>query len=140
MNCKQLFKLSDSPKARAVIVDAVMNAPIGHVVKVEPETRRLIQNAKFHAICGDVAEQALFMGKKLKPEQWKVLFISGHAIATGLGAEIVPGLEGEFVNIRESSAQMSVKRMASVIEYSLAWCAGNGIRLSADKRYRENAP
>jgi hypothetical protein len=78
------------------------------------------------------------MGKKLSLAQWKVLFISGHAVATGLGAEIVPGLEGEFVNIRESSAQMSVKRMASVIEYAIAWAVGNGVKLRADKRYWED--
>lgn len=34
-------------------------------------------------------------------------------------ADVLPGLEGEYVNIRESSAQMSVKRMASLIEYIL---------------------
>lgn len=136
MSEKQLFRLSGNPEVKFAAVNAVKNAPDGYIVKIEPETRRSAQNANFHALCGDVADQALFMGKKLKPEQWKVLFISGHAIATGLGAEMVPGLEGEFVNIRESSAQMSVKRMASVIEYTLAFCADNGVKIMADKRYQ----
>jgi hypothetical protein len=92
--------------------------------------RSLDQNAKFHAICSDVAKQAQYMGKRLTPAQWKVLFISGHAMATGIGAEVVPGLEGEFVNIRESSAKMSKCRMTSLIEYVMAWCAENSIEIN----------
>lgn len=103
------------------------------------EGRSPPQNAVFHAICGDVARQAQYMGKPRTPDQWKVLFISGHAIATGAGAEVVPGLEGEFLNIRESSAKMSKKRMNSLIEYTTAWCVGNGIRLSASGEQEENA-
>jgi len=99
--------------------------------------RSLPQNAIFHAICGDVSRQAMYMGKNHSPDQWKVLFISGHAIATGIGAEVVPGLEGEFLNIRESSARMSKKRMNSLIEYTTAWCVGNGIQLSASTEQEE---
>lgn len=100
------------------------------VVKIQPITRNLEQNAKFHAMCQDVANQAEFMGRKLTMEQWKVLFISGHAIATNQKADVVPGLEGEFVNIRESSAQMSVSRMASLIEYVTSWGVQNGVRFN----------
>ncbi|EGZ0353343.1 recombination protein NinB, partial [Escherichia coli] len=66
--------------------------------------------------------------------QWKVLLISGHAVATKQEADVFPGLEGEYVNIRESSAQMSVKRMASLIEYTTAWAIGHGVRFT-DRRY-----
>jgi hypothetical protein len=135
MSEKQLFRLTGSPLAKYAAVNAVKNAPDGFVVRVEPETRRLAQSAKFHALCGDVARQAKFMNRQLTPAQWKVLFISGHAVATGQGADMVPGLEGEYVNLRESSAQMSIKRMASVIEYVLHYCADNDIKLPADKRY-----
>ena len=93
-------------------------------------TRNLDQNAKFHAMCQDVANQSEFMGRKLSMEQWKVLFISGHAIATNQKADVVPGLEGEFVNIRESSAKMSVSRMASLIEYVTAYGVANGVKFN----------
>ena len=62
-----------------------------------------------------------------KPEEWKVLLVSGHTKATQGEVEFVPGLEGEFVNIRESTARMSVKRAASLLEYALAWCADHHI-------------
>ena len=100
------------------------------VIEIKLMTRNLEQNAKFHAMCGDFAKQATYMGRKLTLAQWKVLFISGHAIATGIGADVVPGIEGEFVNIRESSAQMSVKRMSSLIEYVHAYAAEQSIQLS----------
>jgi hypothetical protein len=38
---------------------------------------------------------------------------------------MVPGLEGEFVNLRESTAQMGIKRMISLIEYSQAYLDAN---------------
>ncbi|MCV5979385.1 recombination protein NinB, partial [Escherichia coli] len=40
----------------------------------------------------------------------------------------------EYVNIRESSAQMSVGRMASLIEYTTAWAIGQSVRFT-DRRY-----
>jgi hypothetical protein len=96
------------------------------MVEIREKTRNDEQNKRFHAMCGDVSAQLTYMGKKISPAAWKVLFISGHAIATGEGAEIVPGLEGEFCNIRESSAKMSVKRMASSVSYTHLTLPTNG--------------
>lgn len=112
---------------------------LGKPVRVEVgearNVRSLDQNAMFHAICGDIAKSGhLFIGKPRKPEVWKVLLISGHAAATAEGSEVVPGLEGEFVNIRESSALMSVRRAASLITYTLAYCDTNGIPLTETRK------
>ena len=123
---KRLFILAHDA-ARANALDCIRMAPNGYAVTVSEPTRNLDQNAKLHAVVADIAAQAKFMGRKLAAPQWKTLLISGHAIATGVGAEIVPGLEGEFVNIRESSAGMSVPRMASVIEYALAYGSQHGV-------------
>ena len=100
------------------------------IVDLRQETRSDDQNRKLHATFGEVAQQAEWMGKKLAPEQWKVLFVSGHSVATKQGAEMVPGLEGEFVNIRESTAHMSKARLSSLLEYVMAWCAENDVELS----------
>lgn len=99
------------------------------VVEIKPMTRSMEQNSRFHAMCSDVARQATYAGRKLSLEQWKVLFVSGHAIATKQGADMIPGIEGEFVNLRESTAAMTVARMASLIEYVQAWCAENGVMM-----------
>ena len=126
---KQVFCLVHD-QARTRAAQAVAKAPGGCVVTISEPTRTRKQNAKFHAICTDLARSgAQWAGKRRSAAEWKVLLVSGHSVATKEGAEIVPGLEGEFVNIRESTARMSVKRGASLIEYTLAWCASKGIEV-----------
>jgi hypothetical protein len=127
--------LNDATRVRAA--HALVDAPDGWSVAIKPATRSLAQNALLHALFSDLASRAKFHGRVLSAAQWKVLMISGHAVATGNGADIVPGIEGEFVNIRESSARMSIRRMNSLLEYVIAWCVDNDIRLPAGKGYEE---
>lgn len=109
-------------EARRRAMAAVADAPEGWQIKVTPPTRSLDQNAKFHALCSDLAGTP-WMGKPRSAAEWKVLLVSGHAVATKEAAEVVPGLEGEFVSIRESTASMSKARGASLIEYAQAFAA-----------------
>jgi len=130
---KRIFRLVH-PEARRRAMACVAEAPDGYVVTVQEPTRSTDQNAKFHALCGDIARSgAEWAGKPRTLQQWKVLLVSGHAVATKEGAEMVPGLEGEFVNLRESTAAMSKRRGASLIEYTLAFCALRGVRVYADE-------
>ncbi|MCP2041682.1 hypothetical protein L1281_002293 [Neisseria sp. HSC-16F19] len=96
-------------------------------IEVREKTRTDDQNAKLHAMLGDIAKQKTFNGRKLSIDQWKMVFVSGHKIATGEQAEMAIGLEGEVINLRESTAKMSVRRLASLIEYVDAWAADNGV-------------
>lgn len=125
---RQVFVLAHEA-ARRNAAQAVMQADPGMRVEIKPRTRSTDQNAKLHAIFANVARQAKWGGRTLTADQWKVLFISGHAMATKQGAYMVPGLESEFVNIRESSAAMSIARMNSLLEYVLAWCANNDVEV-----------
>ena len=80
---------------------------------------------------GDLSRSELtWAGKRRSTAQWKVLLVSGHAVATKEGAEMVPGIEGEFVNLRESTAAMTKKRGSSLIEYTVAFCATNGVHMA----------
>lgn len=99
------------------------------MVEIKEPTRSLEQSALLHALFGELSKKAKWQGEKLTPEQWKVLMISAHTIATGAPCKLTVGLEGEMVNLRESSAKMSVKRLSSLIEYIYAWCAMNEINL-----------
>jgi hypothetical protein len=108
----------------------------GRVMQGRPVTltlreakRTLDQNSKFHAICSDLAKSnVVWAGKRRTVDQWKQLLVSGHAVATQADAEIVPGLEGEFLNLRESTADMSKARKSSLIEYSVAFAAANVVQ------------
>ena len=127
---KQTFVMAHTI-ARQRAVQAVQQAPEGFVVTIAEPTRNADQNAKFHSICNDIAKSGMqWAGKKRTAAQWKVLLVSGHAVATKEDGEIVPGIEREFVSIRESTALMSVKRSASLITYALAFADMNGIELS----------
>ena len=120
MSDTRLFEITHD-RARSAIKAEVDAQPIGRWVKFMPATRSLKQNAQFHALCADAAKNLVYLGRRLTSQQWKTLFISGHSIATGLGADMIPGLESEYVNVRESSAEMGVGRMSSLIDYTSAW-------------------
>jgi hypothetical protein len=126
---RKQYILAHKP-ARMGAIQAVQDAPDGYVVEIKEPTRKLSQNAKFHAILTDISRQAQYMGKKRSVEFWKGLFVSGWQIATGEKPEIVPGLEGEFINIRESTTTMSVIKLSSVMEYVISWAIDNGVQLT----------
>ena len=126
---KQYFRLVHE-QARRHAAQACLSAPDGYTVSITPEKRSLDMNAKFHALCDDIARSgAQWAGKCRDASEWKVLLVSGHAVATREGCEIVPGIEHEFVNIRESTAAMTKARGSSLIEYTLAFCTVQGIRI-----------
>tara|TARA_B110000211_G_C14080853_1_gene554419 strand:- start:62 stop:466 length:405 start_codon:yes stop_codon:yes gene_type:complete len=129
---KRIIYLQDEAIRRRAM-SAIAECPLTWKVTIEPPKRSGEQNAKFHALCSDIARSgAQWAGKRRTASKWKVLLVSGHATATKEGSELVPGLEGEFVNIRESTAAMSKKRGSSLIEYTLAFCALKGIELAED--------
>ena len=123
---KQVFYLRHA-EARHRAGQAVKDAPDGYRVCVEPEPRSLEASAKFHAICDELAGHP-WAGKPRDASEWKVLLVSGHTAATKHAVEMVPGLENEFVNIRESTAHMNKQRMGSLLEYAQAYTASLGVR------------
>ena len=130
MSEKRTYKLV-SDQVRAHCIDEIARAPLGKVVIVQDPTRTLEANARLHAMLTDISRQAKYMGKPRSVEVWKGIFVSGWAIATGQSPEIIPGLENEFISIRESTATMSGKRLASVMEYVEAWAINEGVRFRA---------
>ena len=125
-----VFYLRDE-RVRDNLIDYIRKLPVNDalplVVKFSEADRTLAQNDLFHALCGDTAKQLQWAGKSRDLASWKVLYVSGHAIATGKPGEVVPGLEGEFCAIRESTAKMGIRRMTSLIEYSQAFAVQNGV-------------
>jgi hypothetical protein len=118
-----IFHLVDY-KTRQRASDYIFNAPSGNIVVVKEPTRTLEQNALCHSLIREIANSGLtWAGRTLSEDQWKVLLVSGHSIATGHEADIVPGIESELVNLRESTAKMSVQRLSSLISYIEAFKA-----------------
>ena len=123
---KKIYRLVH-PQARELAQEYIRNAPDGHIVTIAEPSRTLDQNALLHDILTSVSKQCDYLGKKRSVDFWRGLFVSGWEIASGRKPEIVPGLEGEFINIRRSTTQMSKRDFSSLCEYVYAWCAMNGI-------------
>lgn len=108
-------------------VGALLEAHDTVCIEVREKRRSDEQNALLHAMLTEVSRKLEFNGRKLSVDEWKLVFVSAHAIATGKPAEMVIGLEGEVINLRESTAQMGVSRLSSLIEYIHAYCADKGM-------------
>ena len=124
------FKLS--PHNRAAAVDAVKNAPDGHVVRIGPPNRSSDQNRIFHAIVDDFAKaMPEYHGVPMDAESWKsVLIVSFTKETAGGDIRLVPDLDGGgLVQIRESSARMSKARATALIDYAMAEAARLGVPL-----------
>jgi hypothetical protein len=112
------------PLARAAAIRRIHEAPDDYVVTIKAPTRTLEQNALLHAILSEIAGKEEYLGKPRSVDFWKGLFVSGWEIATGKKPQIVPGLEGEFINIRQSTTTMSKRQLTELVEYIEAWCSG----------------
>ncbi|MBP9714646.1 MAG: recombination protein NinB [Sterolibacterium sp.] len=114
---------------------AVDEAPDGFVAEIKERTRTADQNALLHALLQDIARHTEWAGKRRTLDDWKALMVSAHRVALQQAGDVVPGLEGEFVQLRKSTAAMGVKELASLIEYVPAWGVNAGVRFSASERW-----
>lgn len=119
------------PTARRLAVEAVQKAPDGYVVTVKEPTRNLLQNRALHGLLADIVKaKAKWAGRTWDIDSWRAIFASAHARASNLPVETIPGLEGEFVALRRSTARMSKSELSGLIDYISAWMAQNGVKFS----------
>lgn len=128
------------PATRREAVEAVSAVPAGWLVHLRPPMMNSGQRKRLNAICSDIAKSGTrWGGASRKPSEWRLLLVSAHATATAgenfgeFAAEVIYGLEGELVNLRETTAEMSRARGASLIEYATAWAVMRGIALNDGK-------
>lgn len=98
-------------------------------VEIKPLTRTLDQNAKFHAMIGDIAKQMAEAGSSWTVEDWKRLLIDQFAADTDrrIGS-VVPSLDGQrVVQLGLQSKRFSVEEASEFIEWLEAWAAQKGI-------------
>ena len=104
-----------------------MKAPWGTRVEWKASKRSNDQSAKMWAMLTEVAEQMLWHGQKLTPDDWKILFLDD------LGRELraVPALNGRgFVNLGRSSSDLSKQEMSDLIETIYEWGARLGVKFN----------
>ena len=95
-----LWTLTDRTKAARWI----MAAPVGTRVEFKASRRTIPQNDRMWAMLTDVADQLVWHGIKLRPDDWKLMFLDG------LKRELrmVPNIDGNgFVQLGRSSSDLT---------------------------------
>lgn len=88
------------------------------------------QNARLHAMIGEIAKQKQWAGQWLGPEDWKRLLIAAFCRANGNPPAILPAIDGSGIEmIYRRSHRMSKQEMSELIEYVTSWALDNGIQL-----------
>lgn len=118
---KKVFTLSHQ-LARRRAMEAVANAPEGHVITVAEPTRTLEANAKLWAVLSEISVQVDWYGKKLSPDNWK------DVLSAALKKqEAVPGIDGGFVILGQRTSQMSRREFSELLELAQAFGASQGV-------------
>lgn len=109
----------NTPEDRAKIARWAQQTGWGTVVEFKKKTRSTEQNAKMHAMLGEVSSQVVWYGRKLSVEDWKNIFS-----ASLRKAQVVPGIDpGTVVPLGIHTSTMTVDEMSNMIELIYAFGA-----------------
>jgi len=100
-------------------------------VKQYKPTRSLEQNAMLHAICGEIAQQKQWAGRRIDAEGWKRLLVDAWARESDRRqGDVVPSLDGaSIVNLSMQTRRMTVADMADLITFAQWWATDNDVKL-----------
>jgi len=133
---KQTYLIRDN-RIRQNCIEAIQNLPANTdrplQIIIQEDTRSLAQNRMLWACLRDVSQQVMWYGRKLDSDSWKNIFS-----ASLKGQETVPGINGGFVVLGQSTSKMRVSEMRYLIELIHAFGAGHNVRFSDESaRARE---
>lgn len=128
----RFFTLSALPYYRQcmALIDATWQqaARDGRPLRVrvtDQATRTLEQNAALWAALHDIAEQVEWHGQKLSAENWKDM-----ATAALKRQKVVPGIDGGFVVLGESTRTMTKAQLSELLDFLHAFGAERGVRFA----------
>jgi len=136
----RLFVLAH-PVARRNAVQAVQNAPEGHVVRISEPSKSREQEDCYHAMIGDIAKQYQFMGQRWHKDDMKRLMVDAFAQAMReAGAplhhdgRVVPSLDGRrIVQLGIQTSDFWKSEASAFIDFLAAWGSENGIEWSNER-------
>ena len=111
--------------ARKAICRYVLSAPEGHIVTIGEPTRNLEQNARLWASLTEISQQVDWYGNKLTAEEWKTVFTAALR-----KEKVVPGINGGFVVLGQSTSKMTKGEFSELLELLYAFGANNGVKFS----------
>lgn len=122
------------PLQRKTAWQAIADAPDGTIIEFKDDTRSNRQNSLMWATLGDIARDVVWHGRKLTPIEWKSVFSAALA-----KQDVVPGLDGSFVVLGQSTSRMSVREMIDLVDLMTAFGNERGVRWAAQELAESDA-
>lgn len=118
-------------QARRNAMQYVAEAPEGFTVSVSAPRRNGDQNAKLHALLGDIAASVEWAGAKRDLDTWKRLLTAAWLRARGDNVTFLPAIDGAGVDIvfRHTST-LTRGECAELIDFVTAWAVDQGVTLA----------
>lgn len=112
-------------------------APAGSRVEVKAARRTLPQNSRMWAMLTDIAEQLPWHGRRLRADDWKLLFLD----ALKREVDPIPNLDGNgFIDIGGSSSDLSKQEMSDLMELISAFGALHNVTFHDETKDNTDAP
>jgi hypothetical protein len=117
---------------RERVIRFVSAAPFGSRVEVKAAKRTIPQNDKMWAMLTEVATQLPWHGRKLRPDDWKLLFLDALLREKKIATDTIPNTDGDgVVNISgHSSSDLSKDEMGDLIELIHEFGARHGVKFN----------
>lgn len=113
--------------SRRYIANLVMQAPVGHVVTISEATRSNDQNRLLWPLLDCLAKQVNWHGQKLSASDWK------HVLTSSLKKQrVVPGIDGGFVVMGQSTSRMGKAEFSELIELLYAFGAQHNVNFGGE--------
>jgi len=127
-----LVLANDGFKRRAI--EWIMKAPWDTRVEFKGPKRSLPQNDRMWAMLTDLSVQLAWHGKRLAPDDWKLVMLDALRREAHEQLRIVPNTDGTgFVNLSTSSSDLSKDEMTALIEIIFAFGAQHSVEWSDPK-------
>ena len=121
----------NTQQARQTAMGWISHAKHGTRVEFKTSKRSIPQNARLHAMLGEIAVAVKWHGLKLSVDDWKLIFMDGLKRELRL----VPNLDGTgFVNLGRSTSKLTKEECADLIELVFAFGAKQGVSFQDDRK------
>jgi hypothetical protein len=132
-----IFELVNPVQAKTVMekiwIDIKANLIAGQKMRLDLKkaTRSTDQNAKFHAMIGNIATEMRKVGSTWSDDDWKRLLIDQWAHETNRKiGKVAPSLDGErVVQLGWQSHKFTVQEATEFIEWLYAWGVEKGLEI-----------
>ena len=120
----------DTEAKRSTFLNVLTKADLPFMATLKRDKRTDKQNRRQWAILGTIAENTLHHGRKLTPDQWKLVFMA----QLFKEVDIVPNLDGDgYVALSRSSSNLTTSEHSDLTTLMEMYCAMHEIDIREHK-------